>query len=283
MRVVLNDQGQIQAVKGQKPEQPKAARQPPGSGLVGTYFNNVGFDDPEDSVDLLLNVDFLPNVDQNWGKSRGRTWSARWTGFIQGPYSGEVMFVAEVSDGLRLKIGDTVVIDGLSKDGQRSGTVTMRNGEKMPSTLEFASSDGKAALRLFWEWQGQRKTLVPAAALSHDTSTLPRNYKVFDFNRRFSDGQMAPVDITPYKADVWQTFKIRADCAAGKYTLAVNGREVAKDARFAEPSSMVYALSFRTGSKTVKYRSVVSRQDLPNTEEPLAKFSYRIDDLNIGR
>jgi len=283
VRVVLNDQGQIQAVKGQKPEQPKTARQPPGSGLVGTYFNNVGFDDPEDSVDLLLNVDFLLNVDHNWGKSRGRTWSARWTGFIQGPYSGEVTFSAEAMDGLRLKIGDTLVIDGLSKDGERSGKVTMSNGEKMPITLEFASSNGKAALRLFWQWQGQTETLVPAAALSHDSSTLPKNYKVFDFNRRFSDGQITPVDITPYKAGVWQTFKIRADCATGKYALAVNGRQVLKDAKFAEPSSMVYALSFRTGSKTVKYRSVVSKQDLPNTEEPVAAAVYRIDDLRTGR
>jgi hypothetical protein len=279
VRVVLNEQGQIQAVKGQEQEQPETARQPPGSGLVGTYYNNVGFDDPEDSVDYLLNVDFLLNVDQNWGRSRGKTWSARWTGFIQGPYSGEVTFRAEAMDGLRLKIGDTVVIDGLSKDGQRCGKVTMRKGEKMPTTLEFASSEGKAALRLFWEWQGWRRTLVPAAALSHDANTLPRKYKLFDFNRRFADGQMNPVDITPYKADVWQTFKIRADCATGKYTLAVNGREVLKDAKFAEPSSMVYAVSFRTGSKMWKYRSVVLRRDLPNTEEPLAKISYRIDDV----
>ncbi|HUW19866.1 MAG TPA: PA14 domain-containing protein [Sedimentisphaerales bacterium] len=274
VRVVLNDRGQIQAVKGQEPEQSETARQQPGSGLVGTYFNNVGFDDPEDSVDFLL------NVDQNWGRSRGQTWSARWTGFIQGPYDGEVTFVAEASDGLRLTIGDTLVIDGLSKDGQRSGKVTMRNGRKMPTILEFASSDGKAALRLFWQWQGRTKTLVPAAALSHDPSTLPRDYRVFDFNQRFSDGEITPnVDIMPYKADVWQTFRIRADCATGRYTLDVNGREVLKDARFAEPSSMVYALSFRTGSKTVKYRSMVSRQDLPNTEEPLPKVSYRIDDV----
>jgi len=281
--VVLNDQGQIQAVKGQKPKQSKTARQPLGLGLVGTYFNNEGFDDPEDSVDLLRNVDFLLNVDQNWGKSRGRTWSARWTGFIQGPYNGEVTFNAETDDGLRLKIGNKVVIDRLSKHGARSGKITMKSGEKTPITLEFMSSSGKAALRLFWKWQGQAKTVVPAAALSHDPNTLPRNYKVFDFNRRFSDGkpEIAPVDITCYKADVWQTFKIRADCATNKYTLAVNGREVLKDTRFAEPSSTVYALSFRTGDKSIENRSVVSRRDLPNTEEPCPQVIYRIDDVII--
>ena len=121
--------------------------------------------------------------------------------------------------------------------------------------------------------------IVPAEALSHDPNTLPRKYHVFDFNRRFADGEMDPVDITPYKANVWQRFKIRADCAAGTYALTVNGREVLKDARFAESSSMVYAVSFRTGRKMWKYRSVVLGEDLPNTEEPLAKISYRIDDV----
>jgi len=278
VRVVLNDHGQIQAVKGQEADQSKRARPPVGSGLVGTYFNNVGFDDPEDSVDFLF------NIDQNWVKSRGLNWSARWSGFIQCPYSGEVTFTAEAVDGLRLKIGDKVVIDGLSKDGPRSGKATMTKGSKRPITLEFMALHGKAALRLFWKWHGQPKTLVPAAALSHDPNTLPRNYKVFDFNRRFTDGKptITPVDVTPYEADLWERFRIRADCATGKYTLAVNGREVLKDARFAEPSSMVYALSFRTGSKTNKYRSVVSRHDLPNTEEPCPQVIYRIDNVGVS-
>jgi len=90
---------------------------------------------------------------------------------------------------------------------------------------------------------------------------------------------MTAVDITPYKADAWQTYTIRADCAIGKYTLVVNDREVLKDATFAEPSSMIYALSFRTGDKALKYRSVVSKEDLPNTEEPSEKIAYRIDDV----
>jgi len=275
VRVIFNDQGQIQAVKGQKPEQSKKVRQPFAPGLAGTYFNNVGFDDPEDSVDFLL------NVDQNWGSSRGRDWSARWTGFIRGPFSGEVTFTAEAVDGLRLKIGDKLVIDGLSEDGARSGKVIMKKGVKTPIVLECTSAHGRAALHLFWQWQGRKRTLVPAAALSHDVSTLPKNYKVFDFNQRFSEEEPEKhaVDIMPYKADVWETFRIHADCTTGRYTLAVNGREVLKDAWFAEPSSMVYAISFRTGRRTGKYRNAVLKQDLPNTEEPCPQVIYRIDDV----
>jgi hypothetical protein len=84
------------------------------------------------------------------------------------------------------------------------------------------------------------------------------------------------------KADEWLIFKINADCATGKYTVAVNGREVLKDAAFAKPSSRVYALSFRTG----EYRNRPgerARRDIPNTEEPLQKITYRIDDVKTGK
>jgi hypothetical protein len=83
------------------------------------------------------------------------------------------------------------------------------------------------------------------------------------------------------KADEWINFKIQADCEAGKYTVAVNGQEVRKDAAFAEPSSIVYALSFRTGM----YRNRPgerARRDIPNTEEPLENVVYRIDDVKTG-
>jgi hypothetical protein len=279
VRVVLNDQGQIQAVKGQEPKQTETAKLPPGSGLVGTYYNNVGFDDPEESLDHLLNVDPLLSVDQNWGKSRGSTWSARWTGFIQAPYTGQVTFNAQATDGVRLQIADTTVIDGLSQKPDRSGKIYMSKGQKMPVTLEFESSYGKAKLKLFWQWNGQSKTVVGAEALSHDPAAMPEKYNIFDFNHRYADGRMTPVDITPYKADLWQKFSIHADCTTGQYTVSLNGREIIKNVRFAEPSSMVYALSFRTGNKDITTRGIVKFKDLPNTEEPLAKISYLIDDV----
>jgi len=84
------------------------------------------------------------------------------------------------------------------------------------------------------------------------------------------------------KAGEWLNYKIHADCAAGKYTVAVNGREVLKDAAFAEPSSMVYALSFRTGEYRGRPRGRAKR-DIPNTEEPLEKVTYQIDDVMTGK
>ena len=83
------------------------------------------------------------------------------------------------------------------------------------------------------------------------------------------------------EAGEWLNYQIHADCAAGKYTVAVNGREVLKDAAFSEPSSMVYAVSFRTGESRGRPRGR-ARRDIPNSEERLAKVTYRIDDVMTG-
>jgi len=83
------------------------------------------------------------------------------------------------------------------------------------------------------------------------------------------------------KADKWVNFKVVADCDAGRYTVAVNGREVVKDAAFAESSSMVYALSFRTGEMRGNPRGR-ARRDIPNSQEPLEKVIYRVDDVKTG-
>jgi hypothetical protein len=278
VRIVLNERGQIQAVKGQVPKQVETL-QAPGAGLVGTYYNNVGFDDPEESLDHMLNVDPLLSADQNWGKSRGNTWSSRWTGFIQAPYTGQVTFNALATDGIRLEIAGTTVIDGLSGKPDRSGKINMTKGQKTPVTLEFESFSGKAKLRLFWQWNRRRKTVVPAEALSHDPAAIPEKYNIFDFRHRYSDGYIAPVDVTPYGANIWNDFRIHADCSTGKYTVAVNGREIIKDGNFAQPSTMVYALSFRTGDKDISTRGIVKFRDLPNTEEPLERIHYLIDDV----
>jgi len=256
VRLTLNDKGRVQAVDGRQPAVESFA-----PGLSGTYFNKADFRDPDDEVDVL------GNLHQSWGDSKGNDWSARWTGVIEGPFSGEVTFSAEATDGLRLKIGDEIVIDGLSMNGARTGKVTMKKGRKTPITLEFTSAQGKAKLILSWSWPGQGQTIVPAAALSHKEAP-----------------KIKPVDLMAYKADGWLDCKIHVDCDASTYTLAVNGLEVLKDAAFAEPSSMVYALSLRTG----EYRGRPSGradQDIPNTEEPLAKVAYRIDDvkLKLGR
>jgi hypothetical protein len=83
------------------------------------------------------------------------------------------------------------------------------------------------------------------------------------------------------KAGEWLNYEIQADCTTGKYSVAVNGRQVAKDAAFAEASSIVYALSFRTGKSHGRPRGRTDR-DLKNVEHPVEKVVYCIDDVKTS-
>lgn len=84
------------------------------------------------------------------------------------------------------------------------------------------------------------------------------------------------LDLGTYQAGKWSEFTVKV--RNGRFTLFRDGREVLKDATFAEASPTVYALSFRTG----EFRGRVAdraRKDLPNTEEPVPVVLYRIDDV----
>jgi len=153
-----------------------------GKGLIGVYYNDDEFGQRE--VDM---IDVLTTVNHEWGGSRGSDWSARWFGFVTGPATGEVTFIVEARDGVRLTIGSTVVIDSLKQGGVHAGKVNMTRGQKVPIKLEFVSSSKQALLRLFWQWQGTDKHIVPAAALTHSTDGLPKDFMVFDFDNRPSE------------------------------------------------------------------------------------------------
>jgi len=60
----------------------------------------------------------------------------------------------------------------------------MTRGQKAPIKLEFVSSSKNALLRLYWQWAGKEKEIIPASALSHSTEGLPKEFMVFDFDNR---------------------------------------------------------------------------------------------------
>jgi hypothetical protein len=140
------------------------------SGLAGLTFN----DDKFTRGDQL---DILSSLDNDWGADRSNDWSARWSGFIEAPFGGEVRFFAEANDGLRLTIGDAVVIDGLDPDGPRTGTIFLKKAKKSPVTLHFTTNSGMAKLRLYWQWQGGVKSIIPSDVLSYDPAIIDEIWK----------------------------------------------------------------------------------------------------------
>ena len=153
-----------------------------GSGLIGMYFNGSDFTDPEEGM-----IDILTTINHAWGEDRGNGWSARWGGFIEGPVTGEVTFTAEARDSLCLRIGGKVIIDSLAEGGPRVGTLRMTKGKKVPIELAFSSGRGKALLRLYWQWTGQDRQLVPECVLSHSPDQVPAEALLFDYDNRLSE------------------------------------------------------------------------------------------------
>ena len=92
------------------------------------------------------------------------------------------------------------------------------------------------------------------------------------------------VDAGLYKSSTWYTIDIAVNATSGKYDVSVNGKQVIKQADFAEPATTVERLSFRTGV----YRTELNRQsdryaggDLPNADDAVPAAVFNIDDVTV--
>jgi len=94
---------------------------------------------------------------------------------VRGPVDGEVTFAADADNGCRLRIDGKPVFDGWEPNTRRQGTIRMRKGTLHAFRLEWFQNHGTARMRLFWEWQGMRRHIVPADALSH-AEYVPRQF-----------------------------------------------------------------------------------------------------------
>jgi len=143
-------------VVGEKPQVGELQLVP---GLIGAKYNEPDFSNPD-------GTDVLKHVNHEWTGGYN-DWSARWRGYIEGPFTGEVTFSAEVDNGLKLEINKKVVIDGWGRRKARSGKISMEEGKKYPIVLSYFQDGDPSFLRLYWSWAGRPKTLVDGSALRH--------------------------------------------------------------------------------------------------------------------
>jgi len=140
-------------------------------GLFGARYTEANLENPERTEELNV-------VDQDW-TGTWRDWSARWRGYVEGPFTGDVTFTAEADNGLKLEINKQVVIDGWGRDKGRSGKILMEKGKKYPIVLSYFQDGDPSFLKLYWSWPGQAKTLVASSAFSHsdrDVEHVRRKY-----------------------------------------------------------------------------------------------------------
>jgi len=128
-------------------------------GLVGVICEGADFDRP-------ASIDIIKHANHNWTGGPGN-WSGYWQGYIEAPYTGEVRFIAEVDNGIKLAVDKQIIIDGLGRRKARVGSVSMVKGRKYPMYLWYFQDGDPSYLRLYWSWAGQDKTIVDESAFSY--------------------------------------------------------------------------------------------------------------------
>jgi len=122
-----------------------------GAGLRGSYFENLTLA----GVPALTRIE---GVNFDWGSSRpsigvrADKFSVRWSGTITMPLGGSYRLQTNTSDGVRLWIDGSQVINAWDRgSGTRtSGAVSFSAGQRVPVVLEFFDRSGRAYAQLRW-------------------------------------------------------------------------------------------------------------------------------------
>lgn len=134
-------------------------------GLRGEYFARY-------HERVVERVD--PTIDFAWedgelaaGAGADRV-SVRWTGFLEVPVAGSYTFITSNDDGVRVRVGDTLVIDdwNFHFPERHEGTVELAAGT-VPIVVEYFEIDLTAEMRLSWSSPdtGLAEQIIPSERL----------------------------------------------------------------------------------------------------------------------
>jgi glucose/arabinose dehydrogenase len=137
-----------------------------GTGLAAEYFDNADF-----TGTRIARVD--PTVDFIWGSGSPAsslgvdTFSARWIGQIEAPYTGTYTFYTQSDDGVRLWVNGVQLVNHWSNHAtyEDRGAITLTAGQRYPIKMEYYENAGSATARLLWSHASITKAVVPATRL----------------------------------------------------------------------------------------------------------------------
>ncbi|MCP3982191.1 MAG: hypothetical protein GY716_23025 [bacterium] len=132
------------------------------SGLRGAYYDNTSFADAP-----VIHDD--PRVAFRWGGGSPDpaidrdTFSARWTGLVEPLFSETYTFRVRSDDGVRLWIGQTLLIDQLVVQPltETSGSIALVAGMRYELILEYIEDGDNAEIWLGWESLSLPPQIVP--------------------------------------------------------------------------------------------------------------------------
>ncbi|HWZ90362.1 MAG TPA: PA14 domain-containing protein, partial [Polyangiaceae bacterium] len=145
-----------------------------GTGLLAQYFPNTSF---TTASPLYKRIDPIVNFDFGTGSPVGLVptdYSVRRTGSIQALTNETYTFQIDTTDGVRLKIDGTTVIDQLGYQGALTsftGTIAMTAGSKVAIALDQLDTANASSIKLSWSSATVPQMVVPESQLYPNDGT----------------------------------------------------------------------------------------------------------------
>lgn len=128
-------------------------------GLFAEYYDGSNFDKK-----VATRID--PKIDFSWWQTppvagiNPQRCSIRWTGKITTPETGSYTFSAKVDDGIRVWVGNTLIINAweLNDEGNFLGKITLEKGKTYDLKVEYFNALIEGEVRLLWELPSEKPT-----------------------------------------------------------------------------------------------------------------------------
>lgn len=122
------------------------------SGLRGDYYAGTNFEQK-----AFSRID--PAISFNWdrrspGEGLSRSYySIRWTGKLLAPTTGAYVFFAKVNDGIRVWVGDKLVLDSWQLNSYKhyNGTIALKAGQYYDLRVDYFNAIEWGEINLFWK------------------------------------------------------------------------------------------------------------------------------------
>jgi YVTN family beta-propeller protein len=145
-----------------------AAPSPTGTGLNGSYFNNIAL-----SGSAVLSR--IEAVNFDWGRAspgpgvNADNFSARWSGVLAPPTTGSYQFSTYSDDGVRVQVNGVQVINNWTDHPpttDTSASISLVAGQRYNIVVEYYERSATAVMQLRWRLPGSTTfNAVPAANL----------------------------------------------------------------------------------------------------------------------
>ena len=149
-------------------------------GLAGIIYDDLKMKKPLSLYSLpIVNSERLKWIQMN-------NWAAKWQGYIESRYSGQVLFEVECDNQIELTIGDNIVLKKEKISNTNSGSISLEKGKKYRVKIKYIHDGGESILKLFWSWDGKSKETIPDDVLFHsdeDKSLIDNEYRIGIFSR----------------------------------------------------------------------------------------------------